>query len=86
MMKYYNIHFTLNSKIRGSNDYIKNYKLDIPNEKLFWEESKFIGNINYEKIDFKPYLLDIELFTSSKINDLIMSGGPISNKLVVVEN
>jgi hypothetical protein len=82
-MKYYSIHFTLNPKFRGSNDYIKNYKIKIPNNKLYLEEPKFIGNINNEKIKFNPYLLDIELYETSKINDLIMDGGPVSLKLIV---
>ena len=85
-MKYYSIHFTLNPKLRGSNDYIKDYKLNIPNNKMFWEEPRFIGSVNYEKIDFTPYLLDIELYASAKINDLIADGGPISGKPVKVES
>lgn len=82
-MNYYSIHFTLNPKLKGSNVYIKNYNIKIPNEKLFWEEPKFIGNINHEKIDFEPYLLDVELFSSSKINDLIIDTGPVTKKLIV---
>lgn len=82
-MKYFKIQFTLNPKFRGSNDYIKDYVLHIPNDKLFYEEPKFIGSIRNEKIDFEPYLLDIELFASSKVNDLIMDGGPISMKLTI---
>lgn len=81
-MKYYRIWFTLNSKFRGSNDYIKNYILKIPNNKLFIDEPKFIGMIHNEKIDFEPYLLDIELYTASILNDLIMDGGPVSKKLI----
>lgn len=73
----------MNFKIRGSNDYIKDYKLKIPNDKLFWEEPMFIGNVYNEKINFEPYLLDIELFSNSKINDLIMDGGPVATKLVM---
>ena len=34
-MKYFKIQFTLNPKFRGSNDYIKDYVLHIPNDKLF---------------------------------------------------
>ncbi|WP_026705422.1 imm11 family protein [Flavobacterium soli] len=82
-MKYYRIRFTLNPKFRGSNDYIKDYKLKIPNNKLYWEEPKFIGSVRNEKIDFQPYLLDIELFASAKVNDLIMDGGPVSMKLIL---
>lgn len=84
-MKYYSIHFTLNPIFRGSNDYIKNYNIKIPDNKLFWEEPKFIGNVNNEEINFKPYLVDIELFANSKMNDLIMEGGPIPRKLIVSE-
>lgn len=82
-MNYYSIQFTLNPKLRGSNEYVKKYHIKIPNDKLFWEEPKFIGNIYNEKVDFKPYLTDIELFVNSKINDLIMDGGPITKKMIV---
>ena len=82
-MKHYILNFTLNSNCRGSNDYVKNYKLKIPNDKLFYEEPRFIGSIYNEKINFHPYLLDIELYPKSKINDLILDGGPISTKLIV---
>lgn len=82
-MDYYSIQFTLNSKLKGSNEYVKKYNIKIPNDKLFWEEPKFIGNIYNEKINFEPYLLDIELFASSKVNDLIIDSGPVTKKLVV---
>lgn len=82
-MKYYKINFTLSTKVRGNSDYIKDYKLKIPTNKLFWEEPKFIGSVRNEKIDFEPYLLDVELFPNSKLNDLIMDGGPISTKLII---
>ena len=82
-MKYFKLNFTLDSKLRGSNDYIKDYKLKIPNSKLYWDEPRFIGNIRDGKIDFQPYLLDIELFASAKANELIMDGGPVSGKLIV---
>lgn len=82
-MQYYKIQFTLNPKFRGSNDYIKDYHLKIPNEKLFWQEPNFIGSVRNEKIDFEPYILDIELFAKSKIMDLIMEGGPVSGKLII---
>ncbi|MDP5201330.1 imm11 family protein [Flavobacterium sp. DG2-3] len=85
-MRYYSIHFTIDKKIRGSNDYIKNYNLLIPNKnKLYFEEPKFIGNINHTKIDFIPYLLEIELFKKSKVHDLILEGGPVANYLIVSE-
>ncbi|CAA7195415.1 imm11 family protein [Chryseobacterium potabilaquae] len=84
-MNYYKINFTSNIKVRGNGDYIKEYKLKIPPtmELLYWEIPNFVGNINHEKIDFEPYLLDIELFKNSKVNDLIMQGGPISSMLIV---
>ncbi|AKK71577.1 hypothetical protein OK18_02015 [Chryseobacterium gallinarum] len=82
-MKYYKINFTLNTKLRGNDNFIKDYKLKIPTGKLFWEEPKFIGNVYNEKIDFEPYLVDIELFANSKITDLIMDGGVVSSKLIL---
>lgn len=82
-MNYFRINFTLSSKVRGSNEYIKNYKIKIPSDKLYIDEPKFIGNIQNEKINFEPYLLDIVLFAKSKVNDLLMDGGPVSKKLVV---
>ena len=82
-MNYYCLQFTLNPKLRGSDRYVKNYKINIPNEKLFWEEPRFIGNINHEKIDFEPFLADLELFSSSKLNDLIIDSGPVTKKLIV---
>ncbi len=83
-MKYFKINFSLSSKIRGNNNYIKDYKLKIPSiGKLYWEIPEFIGNVCNKEIDFEPFLLDIELFSNSKLNDLIMDGGPISSKLVV---
>lgn len=82
-MNYYSINFTLDSKIRGSNNYIKDYKLKIPNSKLYWEEPLFVGNIFDVKINFEPYLLDVVLFPQSNLLDLIMDGGPISGKLII---
>jgi hypothetical protein len=82
-MKYYRLNFTLSTKVRGNNDYIKQSHIKIPNDKMYWEEPKFIGSVRNEKIEFQPYLLDIELFSNSKINDLIMDGGPISTKLTI---
>ncbi|PRB06184.1 hypothetical protein CQ046_03175 [Chryseobacterium sp. MYb7] len=83
-MNYYKINFTLSTKIRGNDNYIKDYKLKIPpTGQLYWEVPKFVGNIYHEKINFEPYLLDIELFANSKVNDLIMDGGPISGKLIM---
>ena len=82
-MKYYRLNFSLCTKIRGNNDYIKQSYIKIPNDKMYWEEPKFIGSVRNEKIEFQPYLLDIELFSNSKINDLIMDGGPISTKLTI---
>ncbi|AZI22995.1 hypothetical protein EIH07_08075 [Chryseobacterium taklimakanense] len=83
-MNYYKIYFTLDSKVRGNRDYIKDYELKIPPTNLFfWENPQFIGNIFNQKVNFEPYLLEIELFKNSKINDLIMEGGPIATKLIV---
>ncbi|UPQ80067.1 hypothetical protein M0M57_04345 [Flavobacterium azooxidireducens] len=82
-MKHYKLNFTLSTKVRGNSDYVKKNHIKIPNEKMFWEEPKFIGSIRNEKIDFQPYLLDIELFPNSNVNDLIMDGGPISTKLII---
>lgn len=84
-MKYYKINFTLSTKVRGNDNYIKDYKLKIPpiHGQLYWEVPKFIGNIHHEKIDFEPYLLDIELFATAKLNDLIMEGGPVSGNLIM---
>lgn len=83
-MKYFKINFTLSSKVRGNDYFIKDYKLKIPQTgQMYWEIPEFIGNVYNERIDFEPYLLDIELFANSKVNDLIMDGGPISSKLVM---
>ncbi|WP_276977724.1 DUF1629 domain-containing protein [Flavobacterium filum] len=78
-MKYYRLQFTLNSKYYGSkNGYVKDYI-----HKSSINDPKFIGKIKNEKIDFKPYLLDIEIFENSKIADLIESGGQVSTKLIL---
>jgi len=78
-MKYYKLQFTLNSKYYGSkNGYVKDY-----NHKSSIYDPKYIGRIRHEKIDFIPYLLDIELFGNSKIADLIESGGQVSTKLIL---
>ncbi len=78
-MKFYRLQFTLNSKYYGSkNGYVKDY---IHKSSIY--DPKYIGRIKYEKIDFKPYLLDIELFENSKIADLIESGGQVSTKLIL---
>jgi hypothetical protein len=82
-MKYYRLNFTLSTKVRGNSEFIKKYSLKIPNDNMFWEEPKFLGNIRNEKIEFQPYILDIELFSNAKIHDLIMGGGPISTKLTI---
>lgn len=85
-MTYYSIHFTMSQKLRGSNDYIKKYNLFIPDSrKLYFEEPNFIGNVNHEKINFTPYLLNIELLKNSIINDLIIDGGPVSGKPIISE-
>ncbi len=82
-MNFYRINFTLSTKVRGNSDYVKKYCLKIPNDKMYWEEPMFIGSVRNEKIDFQPYLVDVELFPNSKVNDLIMDGGPISTKLII---
>ncbi|ERJ58688.1 imm11 family protein [Sphingobacterium paucimobilis] len=82
-MNYYAIWFTSNPKIRGTNDYIKKYHLKIADGNLFWQEPRFIGNVHLEKIDFEPILLGIELYAKSKINDLLIPGGPIAHQLVI---
>jgi len=82
-MKYYRLNFSLSTKVRGNSEYIKKSHIKIPNDKMYWEEPKFIGSVRNEKIEFQPYLLDVELFSNSKINDLIMDAGPISTKLII---
>lgn len=83
-MKYFRINFTSNPKLRGTNDYIKDYRFRKDSfEGFYWDEPKFIGNIRDKKIDFIPYSVDIELFAKSKLHDLIMNGGPLSSQLLV---
>ncbi|MEO6135698.1 MAG: DUF1629 domain-containing protein [Ginsengibacter sp.] len=83
-MKYYKINFTLNPKLRGANDYIKDYRFRKDSfEGFYWEEPKFIGNISGKKIDFIPYTVDIQLSLKANILDLIERGGPLSSQLLV---
>lgn len=83
-MNYYIIHFTLNSRLRGKNNYIKESYPLIDNKEIhFLDEPKFIGNIYEKKIEFTPYLAAIHLFDKANLLDLIMSPGFISKKLVL---
>ncbi len=77
-MNYYFLNFTINCKIKGNQDYIKKYHFKIPGNSLYWEEPRFISNVHFKKIDFEPYLFDIELHTKSKLLDFMFSSGPAS--------
>lgn len=77
-MKYYSLRFTLDLKIKGNQDYIKKYHFKIPGNLPYWEEPGFIANARFKKIDFEPYIFDIELYSQSRLLDLIFSSGPAS--------
>lgn len=85
-MKFYRIDYTLDTKIRGCVETVKEYKPKIPDTStanFWWDESKFLGNIYFKKVDFIPYSIDIELERSANLTDLIQSGGPVSGKLIM---
>ncbi|TAE07616.1 MAG: hypothetical protein EAZ47_03490 [Bacteroidetes bacterium] len=83
-MNYFRIHFTTITQLRGNDSYIKTSNPLIPNiDKCYFEVKNFIGNIEGQKIVTPPYLIDMELYKTAKMHDLIMSPGPISRKLVV---
>ncbi len=82
-MNYYRVEFTLNPKIRGVANYIKGYHFQGPYfEGWWWDDPKLVYKIR-ERIDFQPTVVDIELFSKSKILDLIQNGGPASGKLLI---
>jgi hypothetical protein len=78
-MKYFRIRYTLDPKVRGSqNDTIKDYKYygDV-------YDPKFIGRINFEKVDFNPIPVSPILYSKAKKTDLIQEGGQLSGKIVI---
>lgn len=77
-MNYYFLNSTIDVKIKGNQDYIKKYHFKIPGNLLYWEEPGFITNASFKKIDFEPYLFDIELYSKSRLLDLMFSSGPAS--------
>lgn len=78
-MQYYFLRESINEKIMGKlpqiDDYI--YHCDVSNE------PKFIGNLNFKKIDFTPIPVYPILYPKSKKTDLIQRGGSISSHLLV---
>jgi|LakMenE01Jun11ns_1017448.scaffolds.fasta_scaffold9944873_3 hypothetical protein len=78
-MKYFRIRYTLDPKVRGcQNDTIKGYKYygDV-------YDPKFIGRINFEKVDFNPIPVSPILYAKAKKTDLIQEGGQLSGKIVI---
>ena len=70
-MTFYEITHSGNKNIIGHYPQVKS----IINKCNVWEESKFIGNFNFEKIDFKPIVSNPVLYKSSKLTDLIQVVG-----------
>jgi hypothetical protein len=79
-MKYYCIQNSLERKVIGHYPQVKEviYSCDVDNE------PRFIEHVNYKKIDFEPIVANAVLYSSSKLTDLIHSGGVgFSLKLLV---
>lgn len=85
-MNYYFLNFTIDGKMKGNQDYIKKCHFKIPGNLLYWEEPRFISNVHFKKIDFEPYLFDIELHAKSKLLDFMFSSGPASLMPVMSNN
>jgi hypothetical protein len=83
-MNYYRIQFTVSTKIRGNDSFIKHTNPLIPENGVpSYEVKNFIGNFEDQKITTTPYLVNMELFKSARILDLLMTSGGISRKLVI---
>ncbi|MDO5510185.1 MAG: hypothetical protein Q4F57_05775 [Weeksellaceae bacterium] len=78
-MKYFIINYTFNPKVRGcQNGTIKDYKYY---GNIY--DPKFIGRINFEKVDFDPIPVSPILYSKAKKTDLIDKGGQLSHRIVV---
>ncbi len=78
-MKFFRIRYTLDPKVRGcQNETIKDYRYygDV-------YDPKFIGRINFEKVDFNPIPVSPILYAKAKKTDLIQEGGQLSGKIVI---
>lgn len=75
---YFRIRTLLNTKLMGHYPVIKRY---IHHTHIY--NPAFVGRIFFEKVDYPPITLDIELYPNAKIMDLIECGGQISSFLPV---
>ena len=66
-MKFYVLRSSGNKKIIGHYPQVKT----VQHNCHVWDEPKFIGKINFEKVDFEPITSNAILYDSSKTTDLI---------------
>lgn len=80
-MPYFSIQNSHNKKIIGKYPQTKdiNYNCHV------WDDPKFVGHINFEKVDFEPITANAILDPKAKQTDLVNANGAMgfSNKLLV---
>lgn len=76
MMKYFAIESSLNEKLMGKIPQVKEFKHNCNID----EESNFIDNFIFEKIEIQPILSNVVLFANAKQTDLIDTLGDVGFK------
>lgn len=71
MMKYFAIEYSLNEKIMGKIEQVKEYRHNCH----VWDNPNFIDRFPFQKIENIPILSNLHLYSSSKLTDVIMAGG-----------
>ena len=80
-MKFYSIQDSINPKVIGKYPQVQS----IHNNCHVWDEPKFVGHINFEKVDFEPITSNAILHKKSKQTDLINTNSAMgfSRKLLI---
>ena len=73
MMKYFAIESSLNEKLMGKIPQVKEFKHNCNID----EESNFIDNFIFEKIEIQPILSNVVLYSNAKQTDLIDTLGDV---------
>jgi hypothetical protein len=71
MKKFYSIENSLNEKILGKIGQIKESK----HHCHVWDDPNFIERFSFQEIKINPILSNLVLYSTSKLTDLILSGG-----------
>jgi hypothetical protein len=82
MMNYFAIEFSLNEKIMGKIEQVKEYRHNCD----VWNEPNFIDRFPFEKIEIEPILSNLVLYSTSKLTDFIRSGGIGFSGSMVISN